>query len=286
MRLLNVGLGLLSSLLFCSLLRAQGLPLPASDRCEIDGLNLSGITQNRKIDHLSIVGKTDIERLPFYFEPPDLQPIATAFITPVYRETLHKTGESFYMRADAAVALEKMLVDSYQSGVDLLVHSSYRAYQIQCTVFSRKVRSEMELKASSLNEAIMSVNTRSARPGESEHQLGSAVDLVTDIPGLGYVLEYQMQETPAFQWLRDHGHRYGFVMSYPYSPESGFDQPNPKTGYIYEPWHWRYIHPDYATRFRDCGSMTLKEFLNSVAKNDQFSCKSAPRAPARPPKKR
>ncbi|MET0071956.1 MAG: D-alanyl-D-alanine carboxypeptidase family protein [Candidatus Thiodiazotropha sp.] len=34
---------------------------------------------------------------------------------------------------------------------------------------------------------------------------------------------------PAFTWLHDHAHRFGFDLSFPQGNEFG---------YVYEPWHW------------------------------------------------
>ncbi|MGE0633026.1 MAG: D-alanyl-D-alanine carboxypeptidase family protein [Pseudobdellovibrionaceae bacterium] len=255
-----------------------GLLAQQASVCEINGRPLSqNIAKRNVINELSIVGRPETERLPFYFRPIDLQPIPLEIVTPEYRQSLQQRNEFLYMRADAVKALEQMLTTASREGISLFAHSSYRDYQVQCSVFSRKVKSDMELKMMSLEQAILSVNTRSAMPGQSEHQLGTAVDLVTDIPGIGYKLEYEMQNTPGFLWLQKNAHKYGFILSYPSSLEVRFDEPNPKTGYIYEPWHWRYIHPVYAKKFRECGNLSLREFLFSVSKDAKFACFSTRR---------
>jgi D-alanyl-D-alanine carboxypeptidase len=118
------------------------------------------------------------------------------------------------------------------------------------------------------------VNTRSAFPGTSEHQLGTAMDIVTYIPGLGYKLETEMDQTPAYAWLQANAYKFGFVLSYPKGPD-GPKAVNPRTGYIYEPWHWRYIGPVPARRYNDClirQGLTTQEFLRALNRNPQFSC--------------
>ncbi|MEW8432737.1 MAG: M15 family metallopeptidase [Candidatus Thiodiazotropha sp.] len=65
-----------------------------------------------------------------------------------------------------------------------------------------------------------------APPGCSEHHTGRAVDI-----GSGEVgpLEAEFELTPAFTWLHDHAHQFGFNLSFPQGNEFG---------YLYEPWHW------------------------------------------------
>jgi D-alanyl-D-alanine carboxypeptidase len=66
----------------------------------------------------------------------------------------------------------------------------------------------------------------SAPPGYSEHHSGGAVDVTTEgVPPL----ELDFEDTPAFRWLSDHAHKFGFHLSFP--------RDNP-CGYAYEPWHW------------------------------------------------
>ena len=81
-----------------------------------------------------------------------------------------------------------------------------------------------------------------------------------------------MQSTPAFEWLSKYAYEFGFVLSYPYSTVSGYEKPHPKTGYIYEPWHWRFIGVRHATEFKKCGAMVLREYLQQIEINPQFKC--------------
>jgi zinc D-Ala-D-Ala carboxypeptidase len=114
--------------------------------------------------------------------------------------------------------------------------------------------------------------------------MGTSVDLVTFLPKYelpdkpkfsGYAVEYEMQNTPAFQWLRANAHLYGYVLSYPQADAIEFTQANPKTGYIYEPWHWRYIGAHYAKKFKVCekNKMVLRDFLYKIAYNPKYECK-------------
>ena len=56
------------------------------------------------------------------------------------------------------------------------------------------------------------------------------------------------------QWLAQHAHEYGFVMRYP-------DGKQDITGYMYEPWHFRYIGVDEATALYNVDpNMTMEEY--------------------------
>jgi zinc D-Ala-D-Ala carboxypeptidase len=47
--------------------------------------------------------------------------------------------------------------------------------------------------------------------------------------------------TTAAGWLEEHAHEHGFVLSYPPGRHA-------KTGYHWEPWHYRYIGEENAQR--------------------------------------
>ena len=112
-------------------------------------------------------------------------------------------------------------------GVTLVVRSAYRSFDAQVATFGSLER------AYGSDYALASA----ARPGHSEHQLGTALDI--DGGDL---------------WLADLGWRYGFVVSY--QPEW-----SPRvTCYKAEPWHVRYIGRDAASALHDSG-LSLREWL-------------------------
>ena len=227
-------------------------------------------------DVKALVSKRRGEILSPTAAPPQLYNIPYAYTSPIMLAK-YKMGVDFErVSYDARTALLAMLEAARAEGVLILVHSGYRSYEIQCEVFNRKLKQEYQQSTDVLldeHRAIESVNARSALPGQSEHQLGTAVDLVTDIPGLGYKLEPVMDQTPAFQWLQANAFRFGFAMSYPRGP-GDVTEPNPRTGYVYEPWHWRFIGVPLATAFAMCdpGDMTLQDYLRAIKQNPRFRC--------------
>ena len=84
-----------------------------------------------------------------------------------------------------------------------------------------------------------------AEPGKSEHHLGTAID-ITDA-SIGYAaVDTRFGESAGGVWMKENAHAYGFVMSYP----EGLEE---KTGYHYEPWHWRFVGAEVAAALRNQG---------------------------------
>lgn len=114
--------------------------------------------------------------------------------------------DNFKMMADDAKVL----------GLNIYIASGYRSYDYQNVLYNQYVNRDGKAQA----------DTYSARPGHSEHQTGLAIDL-NDI-------SYNFGYTNEFKWLKDNAYRYGFILRY---PENNTDL----TGYVYEPWHYRYV---------------------------------------------
>jgi len=121
------------------------------------------------------------------------------------------------VRKAAYEALVAMSEAAKRDGVTLLVSSSYRSYGYQKQVFARNAREDGGEAAA---ERV------SARPGYSQHQLGTAIDFGT--------IDDSFAETKAGRWLAADARRFGYSLSYPKGLE-------PVTGYAWECWHYRYI---------------------------------------------
>ena len=178
---------------------------------------------------LEPVSKT--QGLPADYVPPDLTELAGV---PATRPGLR-------VRSAAYAPLKRMLADSQAAGLAIMVLSSYRSYDEQAAIFAEYARRTSEEQA----------NRFSARPGQSEHQLGTTVDLTS--PNVSYDLVEVFEQTPEGRWLRENAFRYGFVMSYPREKEA-------ITGYAYEPWHFRYVGEFAAGEVQRRG-ITLQEYL-------------------------
>ncbi|WP_414052023.1 M15 family metallopeptidase [Macrococcus animalis] len=99
-------------------------------------------------------------------------------------------------------------------------------------------------------------NRISARPGTSEHQLGLAMDIKdgTNYGTLTTAFEY----TRASKFLQKNAHKYGFIIRYLKGKEN-------VTGFMYEPWHIRYIGRTHAARIK-YNKVTLEEYFGIQGK--------------------
>lgn len=141
---------------------------------------------------------------------------------------------------DAQAAFDKMQSAAAAEGLNIYISSGYRSYDYQAGLYERYV------ERSGKSEA----DRYSARPGHSEHQTGLAFDLNT--------IDITFADTAEYDWLKVHCAEYGFIIRYPENGES-------KTGYMYEPWHIRYLGADTAKKVYDSG-LTLEEYLGIDSK--------------------
>jgi len=123
------------------------------------------------------------------------------------------------LTAACAQAAQAMILAAEQDQITLYPISGYRTLAYQAMLIQRK------LDRGDTLEDIMRVN---ALPGFSEHHTGDALDWGTSTDT---DLEPAFEETQAFHWLSLNAGTHGFSLSYPYNNSSGF---------IYEPWHWRF----------------------------------------------
>lgn len=135
--------------------------------------------------------------------------------------------------ADAAI--QKMIAAAHKDGITLWVRSGFRSYDIQTSLYNTYVAEDGKSAASRY----------SARPGHSEHQTGLAFDLNS--------LDQSFGKTPEGKWIAKNCWKYGFIIRYPKAKED-------VTGYMYEPWHVRYLGKEVAKKVTESG-LCLEEYL-------------------------
>ena len=175
--------------------------------------------------------------LPQDYRPADLQVIDDRWAAPGF------PGAT--MRAASAGPLVEMLTAAQAQGVELRVRSSFRSYQEQARTFQFWIDQLGEAQA----------RRESAPPGNSEHQLGTTADVISR--SVNWELIIAFGQTAEGKWLAAHAPEYGFAISYPPDGEA-------ITGYIYEPWHVRYVGKPCAAEWRASG-LVLVKFLERLA---------------------
>lgn len=146
------------------------------------------------------------------------------------------------LREEAWTAFLNMQAAAAEEGVTLVHISSYRTYELQARLFANY----------SLRAGEEAANRYSARAGQSEHQTGLAIDITS-----GGDLYQSFADTPGGIWLWEHAYEYGFILRYPQGKEH-------ITGYMFEPWHFRYVGVDVAADFGPNHTLTLEEYLGIV----------------------
>ena len=153
--------------------------------------------------------------------------------------------EGQQLRAEAARAARAMMDAAKAEGVTLTVSSAYRSYAVQQQTYQHWVSVNGQRLADQL----------SARPGYSEHQTGLAIDFSSPE---GCRLEECYEDTRAGRWLAKNAPNYGFILRFPKGQQA-------ITGYLFEPWHYRYLGKDLAAQYASSGAGTLEEFLGTGA---------------------
>ncbi len=153
-----------------------------------------------------------------------------------------------YMTREAADAMNALTSDAADAGSTIKVVSGYRDYDYQEGLFRRYANQEGTAKA----------ETYSARAGYSEHQTGLCADVSS--PSVGYKLSYSYDETKEGKWLAENCWKYGFIIRYP-------EGKTEITGYVYEPWHIRYVGQENAEKIKNSG-LTLEEYTGNEAAPD------------------
>ena len=158
------------------------------------------------------------------YEPIDLEEISIEY----------NRGKNNRLRKEARVNFEEMCKDARDVGLTLFSQSAYRTYDSQVVIYDYNVRVKGKEKADLV----------SARAGYSEHQSGLCVDI--------NLISQEFVNTLEYDWLVANSYKYGFILRYPKGSEK-------LTGYMFEPWHFRYVGKDVAKKIFDL-NITFDEY--------------------------
>ncbi len=142
------------------------------------------------------------------------------------------------MRCDKRIISDviAMLQAAKEDGITLQIRSPYRTDDRQEYLFDRKIKMYMG-QGYSYMEAYKTASQVVTVPGASEHQIGLALDITSDI----YMqLDEGFGDTEAGKWLAEHSCEYGFILRYPADKVY-------ITSIEFEPWHFRYVGKEAAT---------------------------------------
>ncbi|HEX2194617.1 MAG TPA: D-alanyl-D-alanine carboxypeptidase family protein [Candidatus Limnocylindria bacterium] len=161
-------------------------------------------------------------RLPRGYAPGDLVDTARAGL-----------NGGHLVRAFVVADLRAMVGAARNAGAYLAVQSAYRSYHGQVATFDYWVDRIGYAEALKV----------SARPGHSEHQLGTTIDF-RSAGGSAPWGGGDWGATREGTWMMRNAWKYGWVLSYPQGQFA-------LSCYSYEPWHWRYVGPEAAAAIHD-----------------------------------
>jgi len=142
-----------------------------------------------------------------------------------------------YLVNVARISFEHLAKKAKEDGLNIRAISTYRSYSYQSNLYNNYVK----------QDGVYEADKYSARPGFSEHQTGFAVDV--DNIGTNY---NDFENTEEYKWMLENAHKYGFILRYPKGKED-------ITGYMYEPWHYRYVGVEIAS-FIQQNKLTYEEY--------------------------
>ena len=145
------------------------------------------------------------------------------------RHSFRLASSEICLTRETYEAMERMFHAAEEADMNgYIVTSGYRDYERQAEIYAGSEQGFAQ------------------KPGASEHQTGLAFDVTVDT-------SEGFESTPQYGWLMTHAHEYGFIQRYPANKAD-------ITGISYEPWHYRYVGVDAATRMYQTGQ-TLEEFI-------------------------
>jgi len=144
------------------------------------------------------------------------------------------------LRQEAAEALENLFKEADSKAITLYCCSGYRSYETQQELYQENVKTYGQKQADLV----------SAKPGQSEHQTGLAMDVTAESVNLD--LDESFGETTEGQFVKNNAYKYGFIIRYQ-------EDKTAITGYAYEPWHLRYVGTDAAKTIFE-KDITLAEY--------------------------
>lgn len=204
---------------------ATPTPLPPCRYADLE-------TPRQSLDDWPYTLLDTVYKLSETYTPDDLTPLSQAGVG----------TDEMQVRALILPDLEALLAAAEEAGLGLEVQSAYRSYSYQTSTFDYWVE----------QDGLTTALATSARPGHSEHQLGTALDFRSaDGPPAWELNDWR--DTPEGTWLAENAARFGFVMSYPKGERA-------LTCYAYEPWHYRYVGREVAAEVTASG-LTLREWL-------------------------
>jgi len=151
------------------------------------------------------------------------------------------TNQNLKVKREAYDAYLEMLEDAKAEGLNFCICSAYRGFGVQESLYYNSLAANGKEYTDKMF----------AYPGRSEHHTGYAIDITS--ASMNWGLSQNYADYPDGAWIAEHCSDYGFIIRYPKGKED-------ITGYMYEPWHIRYVGVDIAKEITEAG-ITFEEYM-------------------------
>lgn len=193
-----------------------------------ENINPKKVINTVNEDYTILVNKTNVLRS--NYTPKNLVKLNIEFLSDT-------SNEARCMEKKAADSLEDLVTTAKKENIILIGSSAYRSYKSQLRI----------LKEETDKKGVDYADKYVAKPGQSEHQSGLAIDVTNRVRCFD-------KTSKEAQWLANNAYKFGFILRYPDGKED-------ITGYNYEPWHIRYVGKDIAKEIY-MKNITLEEYLS------------------------
>lgn len=204
----------------------------------------------------------ELMEIPFRVDLDDWKYILVNELHPLsqdFEPQIVKTVDGQNVDKRIKMALETMIADAKEDGLQLLVCSSYRDYKKQDSLMDKSI-AKFVRSGMTYTEAFFKTKEQIALTGASEHHTGLAVDIV----GKSHQsLDRAQADTEEAKWLSEHAHEYGFILRYPEDKEE-------LTMISFESWHYRYVG-EKAAAFMKENNLCLEEFVELAQRQRERS---------------
>ena len=176
------------------------------------------------------------------YSPNDLREVKNTVSSAVVK------GQTDRLRNAAAAAFDDMAAVAETQGIKIRMRVGYQSYEFHKTrIYDLYVK----------NYGKDYADTVSCEPGLSEHQTGLALNVAG--ASTSYELSLDFLNTAEGKWVQAHCWQYGFILRYTDGTPDG-KNPGSVTGFVYEPYHLRYVGIKAATEIMEKG-LTLEAYL-------------------------
>lgn len=153
---------------------------------------------------------------------------------------------NMYLNKTCMEAFLSLASNALKDGYNIRAISTYRTYDYQNNLYSNYAK----------KDGIDKADTYSARPGFSEHHTGLAIDVDNIKTNFN-----NFENTDEFKWMQENAYKYGFILRYPSDKVD-------ITGYMYEPWHYRYVGVEFAKIIKE-NNLTFEEYYYKYLDKEQ-----------------